>query len=63
MEGVVLLVTEEDEAAGRWRLDAYVEGEPDAATLAAIRALAPSATVEPRVERLGDVDEGQEDAA
>ncbi|WP_245841794.1 50S ribosomal protein L11 methyltransferase [Sphingomonas lenta] len=56
MEGVVLLVTEEDEATGRWRLDAYVEGEPDAAALAAIRALTSSVAVEPRVEGLGDED-------
>jgi len=52
----VLLVTEEDEAAGRWRLDAYVEHEPDAERLAAIAALAPSASAAPGVERLGDED-------
>lgn len=48
----VLLVTEEDEAAARWRLDAYLEVQPDAEVLAAVRALAPSEGVEPRVERL-----------
>lgn len=37
----VLVATEEDEAAGRWRLDAYFEGEPSAETLNAVRALAP----------------------
>lgn len=52
----VLLVTEEDEATGRWRLDAYVEAEPDADTLAMIRALAPSTTDNPAIERLGDED-------
>jgi ribosomal protein L11 methyltransferase len=39
VDGAVLVTTEEDEAAGRWRLDAYFEGEPDAATLAAVRSL------------------------
>lgn len=53
---LVLMVTEEDEAAGRWRLDAYAEVEPDADALAAVRALAPSAGGEPVVERLGPQD-------
>ncbi len=39
VDGVALVATEEDEAAGRWRLDAYFEGEPDADTLATVRAL------------------------
>ncbi len=39
IDGAALVATEEDEAAGRWRLDAYFEGEPDGATLAAVRAL------------------------
>ncbi len=39
IDGVVLVTTEEDEASERWRLDAYFDGEPDAATLAAVRAL------------------------
>jgi ribosomal protein L11 methyltransferase len=56
MAEAVLLVTELDEAAERWRLDAYVEQEPDAAVLAALAALAPSATVPPAVERLGEED-------
>lgn len=55
-EDMVLLVTEEDEAAGRWRLDAYLEREPDAAALAAIRGLALGAGAEPLVERLGEQD-------
>jgi ribosomal protein L11 methyltransferase len=43
IEGAVLVATEEDEAANRWRLDAYFEGEPGAEMLAAVRALAPGA--------------------
>ncbi|WP_375382796.1 50S ribosomal protein L11 methyltransferase [uncultured Sphingomonas sp.] len=43
IDGVVLVTTEEeehaDDGAGRWRLDAYFDGEPDADTLAAARAL------------------------
>lgn len=39
LDGAVLVTTEEDEAEGRWRLDAYFEGEPDAVALAAVRAL------------------------
>jgi ribosomal protein L11 methyltransferase len=56
MADIVLLVTEENEAAGRWRLDAYLEAEPDADALAAIAALAPSAGRAPQVERLDDQD-------
>ncbi|HEX8486718.1 50S ribosomal protein L11 methyltransferase [Sphingomonas sp.] len=53
-----VLMTTEDVAddAERWRLDAYMEREPDAAALAAIRALAPSARAAPQVERLDDQD-------
>jgi ribosomal protein L11 methyltransferase len=50
----VLMTTEtvEDDVE-HWRLDAYLEHEPDAAMLAAIKALAPSAGgVEPEVEAL-----------
>jgi ribosomal protein L11 methyltransferase len=50
----VLMTTEvvEDDTE-RWRLDAYMEDEPDAAMLAALRALAPSgAGVEPVIEAL-----------
>ncbi len=39
IDAAVLVTTEEDEAAGRWRLDAYFDGEPEARTLAAVRAL------------------------
>jgi ribosomal protein L11 methyltransferase len=54
----VLMTTEvvEDDVE-RWRLDAYTEAEPDAATIAAIRALVPSAAgVEPHIEPLTDAD-------
>jgi ribosomal protein L11 methyltransferase len=54
IEGAVLVATEEDEAAGRWRLDAYFEHEPDADTLVAVRALAPDAPGTP--EPLPDQD-------
>jgi ribosomal protein L11 methyltransferase len=50
----VLMTTEvvEDDRA-RWRLDAYVEDEPDAAMIAHLRALVPSAEgVDPVVEPL-----------
>lgn len=40
----VLMTTEEvEDDREHWRLDAYTEAEPDAATIAAIRALVPSA--------------------
>lgn len=39
IDGAVLVTTEEDEAEGRWRLDAYFEGEPGADSLAAVQAL------------------------
>lgn len=39
IDGAVLVTTEEDEADARWRLDAYFDGEPDAATLTAVRSL------------------------
>ncbi|MET3724300.1 50S ribosomal protein L11 methyltransferase [Sphingomonas trueperi] len=50
----VLMTTEtvEDDVE-HWRLDAYMEHEPDAAMLAALKALVPSAAeVEPEVEAL-----------
>ena len=55
---VVLMTTEEQEDdREHWRLDAYTSYEPDAATLAALRALAPSAAgVEPVVEALASED-------
>jgi ribosomal protein L11 methyltransferase len=54
----VLMTTEvvEDDVE-RWRLDAYTEAEPDAAMIAAIRALVPSAAgVQPQIEALSDAD-------
>ncbi|WP_029936559.1 50S ribosomal protein L11 methyltransferase [Sphingomonas sp. UNC305MFCol5.2] len=50
----VLMTTEEvEDDVERWRLDAYMENEPDAAMLDALRALAPSAAgVAPVIEAL-----------
>jgi ribosomal protein L11 methyltransferase len=54
----VLMTTEEvEDDVERWRLDAYVEHEPDAVLLATIHALVPSASAhDPVVERLGAED-------
>lgn len=53
----VLMTTEEvQDDRERWRLDAYMEREPDAAMLAALAALVPSAAAVPTVEQLGDED-------
>ena len=54
----VLMTTEEvEDDVERWRLDAYLEAEPDAAMLAALRALVPSAAgTEPVIEPLADAD-------
>ena len=57
-EGMVLMTTEtvEDDRE-HWRLDAYLEAEPDAATIAALLALVPSAgAAVPVIERLDDAD-------
>lgn len=54
-----VLTTSEELAAdaGRWRLDAYSEAEPDAAMIAALRALVPSASqVAPVIEPLTAAD-------
>jgi ribosomal protein L11 methyltransferase len=50
----VLMTTEEiEDDVEHWRLDAYTEGEPDAAMIATIRALVPSAAdIEPAIEPL-----------
>lgn len=56
LPGAVIVATEEDEAQGRWRLDAYLEDEPDAAMLAALVGLAPSAGSSPTAERLEEQD-------
>jgi ribosomal protein L11 methyltransferase len=51
------VLTTSEVTVDQWRLDAYVEDEPDAAMLAAIAALAPSAAgVTPQVEALTDAD-------
>jgi ribosomal protein L11 methyltransferase len=54
----VLMTTEEvEDDVERWRLDAYMEEEPDAATIAALRVLVPSAAAaEPLIERLAPAD-------
>jgi len=54
----VLMTTEEiEDDVERWRLDAYLEREPGAALLAAIKALAPSAgDTPPLIARLADAD-------
>ncbi|MCW3835310.1 50S ribosomal protein L11 methyltransferase [Sphingomonas canadensis] len=54
----VLMTTEEvEDDREHWRLDAYLEHEPDAAMLAALRALVPSAAgVEPLIEALTAAD-------
>ena len=53
----VLITSEVDEAAAAWRLDAYFNGEPAPATIAAIRELAASGGwSSARPERLADQD-------
>jgi ribosomal protein L11 methyltransferase len=54
----VLMTSEADSTQpDAWRLDAYFEAEPDAETIALIRALVPSAArSEPVIERLPDAD-------
>lgn len=54
----VLMTTEEvEDDVERWRLDAYLDHAPDAAMLATIHALVPSASAhDPSVERLGAQD-------
>ena len=53
----VLMTSEADPSEpDRWRLDAYFESRPTKVDLALLRSLAPSADVEPVVERLEDAD-------
>ncbi len=54
----VLMTTEEvEDDVERWRLDAYTEAEPDAAMIAALRALVPSARgIDPVIEALSAED-------
>ena len=58
IDDVVLMTTEEvEDDRAQWRLDAYVEAEPDAVLIAGLRALVPSAwEATPVVERLADED-------
>lgn len=57
LAGVVLTVAEEDEGAGRWRLDAYFEGKPPLALRRAVAAMVPSHPGPlPAPERLPDND-------
>ena len=58
IDDIVLMTTEEvEDDREHWRLDAYVEAEPDAELIARLRALAPSATgVEPLVSALAGQD-------
>lgn len=52
-----LITTEEDEAHGRWRLDAYFESKPDKASIAALSQLVPSArAAKAKPEKLPDTD-------
>ncbi len=57
-EGMVLMTTElQEDDREHWRLDVYLEAEPDAAMIAAILALVPSAgDAAPVIERLDDAD-------
>lgn len=54
----VLMTSEPDPAQpDAWRLDAYFEGKPDKASIALIRALAPSAAaIKPVIERVAEQD-------
>ncbi|MCP3734916.1 50S ribosomal protein L11 methyltransferase [Sphingomonas sp. RP10(2022)] len=57
IEAVLMTTEEVEDDVERWRLDAYVEHEPDAALLATLHALVPSASGhDPVVERLSDED-------
>jgi ribosomal protein L11 methyltransferase len=57
-DGMVLMTTElEEDDREHWRLDAYLEAEPDVTTIAAIHALVPSAAgVAPGIEKLPEED-------
>ena len=53
----VLMTSEPDPATPDvWRLDAYFEERPDAAAIAEIRALVPSAGAEPQLEHIAEED-------
>ncbi|PZQ23023.1 MAG: 50S ribosomal protein L11 methyltransferase [Sphingopyxis macrogoltabida] len=56
-EAPVVVTREIDEDAGQWQMDAYMEGAPDAALLALLTSLVPSAGgATPTVEQLPDDD-------
>ncbi|HEX8532767.1 MAG TPA: 50S ribosomal protein L11 methyltransferase [Allosphingosinicella sp.] len=53
----VIMSSEPDPAAPDvWRIDAYLEQEPDSEMLALLKALAPSSATEPLVERIDEQD-------
>ena len=53
----VLVTSEIDEARDAWQVDAYFESAPDAATIASLVALIPSASaIQAQVERIADED-------
>lgn len=57
IDAVLMTTEEQEDDREHWRLDAYTPHEPDAATLAALRALVPSAAgVDPVVEALAPED-------
>ena len=57
IDAVLMTAEDVEDDVERWRLDAYSEAEPDAAMIAAIRALVPSAAdVEPVIQPLYDED-------
>ena len=57
IEAVLMTTEEVEDDVERWRLDAYVDHEPDAALLAQLHALVPSASAhDPVVAQLADED-------
>jgi len=57
IEAVLMTTEEVEDDVERWRLDAYMDAAPDAAMVARLRALVPSAAaVEPTIEQLTDAD-------
>lgn len=57
LDAVLMFTEDVEDDVERWRLDAYLEREPDTATMAALRALAPSsAGTQPLVQPIADAD-------
>ena len=56
IEAVLTTTEVETDNASRWRLDAYTDDAPMPELLAALRALAPSATADPDIQHLTDED-------